>query len=44
MALLSKTKNDDFPNGLPWEFIEKAKKANKALDASAVIEMEIDLD
>jgi len=26
MALLGKTKNDDFPNGLEGEFIDKAKK------------------
>ena len=29
MTLLEKTKNDDFPNGLAWEFIDKAKNANK---------------
>ena len=44
MALLSKTKHDDFPNGLVWEFIEKAKKANKPSDASAVIELDIELN
>ena len=44
MALLSKTKNVDYPNGLAWEFIEKAKKANKPSDASAVIEMDMELD
>jgi len=27
-ALLGKTKSDDYPNGLAYEFIAKAKKAN----------------
>ena len=44
MALLSKTKNDDFPNGLARGFIEKVKKANKPSYASAVIEMDMELD
>jgi hypothetical protein len=44
MALLVKTKTDDYPNGLAWEFINKAKKANKPSDASAMIEMDIELD
>ena len=43
-ALLSKTKNDDFPNGLAQEFIEKAKKASKPSGASAVIEMNMELN
>ena len=34
MALLGKTKNDDYPNGLAWEFVEKTKKAIKPSDAS----------
>ena len=42
-TLLGKTKNDDFPNGLAWEFIYKARQANKPLDASA-IEMDVELD
>jgi hypothetical protein len=28
MALLSKTKNHEFPNGKAWEFMEKVNKAN----------------
>ena len=39
MALLSKTKSDDYPNGLAWEFVSKAKKANKPSDASTVIKL-----
>jgi hypothetical protein len=41
MVLLSKTKNDDFPNVLAWEVIEKMKKANKPSDASVVIKMDM---
>ena len=26
MALLSKTKSDEYPNGIAWKFAEKAKK------------------
>jgi hypothetical protein len=37
-------RSDDFPNGLAWEFVAKAKKANKPLDASAMIELEVKLD
>ena len=33
MALPSKTKSDDNPNRLDWEFVNKAKKANKPSDA-----------
>jgi len=44
MALLGKTKSDDFPNGLAWEYAIKDKKANKPSDASAVIELEVELD
>ena len=44
MALLGKTKNDDFPNRLMWESIDKAKKANKPSDASAITEMDVELD
>jgi hypothetical protein len=31
MALLGKTKNDEFPNGKTWEFIEKTKTGQQAL-------------
>jgi len=44
MALLERTQNDDFPNGLAWDFIDKVKKANKPSDASAIIEMDVELD
>jgi hypothetical protein len=43
LALLGKTKNDDSSNGLAYEFVTKAKKANKPSDASAMIELEIEL-
>ena len=38
------TENDDHPNGLEWEFVQKTKKANKPSDASAMIEMDVKLD
>ena len=44
MTLLGKTKCDNYPNGLAWEFVAKAKKANKPSDASAIIELEVKLD
>jgi hypothetical protein len=44
IALLGKTKNDDYPNGLAYEFVAKAKKANKPSDASTMIELEIELE
>ena len=44
IALLGKTKSDDFPNGKTWEFVSKAEKANKPSDASVVIELEVQLD
>ena len=44
MALLGKTKCDDYPNGLAWEFVVKAKKANKPSDVSTVIELGVKLD
>ena len=39
-----KEKNDDYPNGLAWEFVKKAKKANKPSDISTMIEMDVELD
>jgi hypothetical protein len=42
MALPSKTRNDDYPNRLAWEFISKAKKANTPSDASDIITLEIE--
>jgi hypothetical protein len=44
IALLGKMKNNDYPNGLAYEFVAKAKKANKPSDASAMIELEIELE
>ena len=44
ISLLGKTKSDDFPNGLPWEFVAKTKKANMPSDVSAVIKLEVELD
>jgi len=44
IALLGKTKSEDYPNWLAYEFVVKAKKANKPSDASAVIELEVELD
>ena len=43
IALLGKAKNDYYPNGLAYEFVAKAKKANKPSDASIMIELEIEL-
>ena len=44
MALLSKTKSADYPNGLAQEFISKAKKAKKPSNTSTVIELEMELE
>jgi hypothetical protein len=44
IVLLGKTKNNDFPNGLAYEFVGKAKKANKPSDASVMIKLEIELE
>ena len=44
IALLGKMKNDDYPNGLAYEFVAKAKKANKPSDASTMIKLEIELE
>ncbi len=44
MALLGKTKCDNHPNELAWEFVAKAKKANEPSDVSAIIELEVKLD
>jgi hypothetical protein len=44
IALLGKMKNNDYPNGLAYEFVAKAKKANTPSDASTMIEMEIELE
>jgi hypothetical protein len=44
IALLGEMKNDDYPNGLAYEFVAKAKKANKPSDASTMIKLEIELE
>lgn len=44
MSLLCKTNSDDYPNGLLWEFMRRAKKVSKPSDASAVIELDVELD
>ena len=44
IALLGKMKNDDYPNGLAYEFVAKAKKANKPSDASTMIKVEVELE
>jgi hypothetical protein len=44
IALLGKVKNDDYPNWLAYEFVAWAKKANRPSDASAMIELEIELE
>jgi hypothetical protein len=41
IALLGKMKNNDYPNGLAYEFAAKAKKANKPSDASTMIKLEM---
>ena len=37
-------KSDDYTNGLAYEFVAKAKKENKPSDASAMIELEVELE
>jgi hypothetical protein len=37
-------KRDDYPNGLACECVAKAKKANTPSDASAMIQVEIELE
>jgi hypothetical protein len=44
IALLGKTKSDDYPNGLAYKFVVKAKKANKPSDASTMIKLEVELE
>lgn len=44
LVLRRKATNDDYPNGLAWELIEKAKNSNNPSDASAIIKLEIELD
>ena len=43
IALFGKTRSKDYTNGLAFEFVAKAKKANKPSDASAMIELEVEL-
>jgi hypothetical protein len=44
MTLLSKTKSDEYFNGIACEFMSKSKKANKPSDASMVMKLEVELD
>ena len=39
-----KDKNDDYPNGLACEFVDKATKGSKPSDASAMVEMDVELN
>ena len=41
---MGKTKSNGYPNGLAYEFVAKAKKANKPSDASTMIELEVELE
>jgi hypothetical protein len=44
IALLGKTKSEDYPKGLAYKFVVKAKKANKPSDASARIKLKVELE
>ena len=43
MALLSKTKSENYPNGLASVFVSKAGKANRPSGVSAVINLDVGL-
>ncbi len=36
--------SEDYPNGLAFEFVATAKKANKPSDASSMIELVVELE
>ena len=42
-VLLSKTKSDNYPNGIAHKFMETTKKANKPYDKGAGIKLDLDL-
>ena len=44
MAFLSKTKSVNYSNGIIWEVMKKANKANRPSDASTVIKLDVELD
>ena len=44
IVLLGKTKSEDYSNRFAYRFVAKAKKANKPSDASAMIELEVELE
>jgi hypothetical protein len=41
---LGKTKSNDYPNGLAYDSVAKAKKAMKPSDASTMIKLQIELE
>ncbi len=43
LAMVEKTKTDDYPHGTSWKAIETMKQKNKPKDMSAEIEMEAEL-
>ena len=43
LAMIEKTKLDDYPHGIAWKAIETMKRKNKPKDMSAEIEMEAEL-
>ena len=44
LALMEKTKELDFPQGLAWKFVEAAMKKNKPNDTTAEMELDAVLD
>ncbi len=44
LALMEKTKETDFPQGLAWKFVEAAMKKNKPNDTTAEMELDAALD
>ncbi len=44
MALLSKTKSDEYFNGIACESMSKSKKANKPSDESMAMKLAVELD
>ena len=43
LAIIEKTKTDDFPHGVAWKAVATMKRKNKPKDMSAEIEMEAEL-
>ena len=44
LALMEKTKETDFPQGLAWKFVDAAMKKNKPNDTTAEMELDAALD